>query len=207
MEVEVTYMQYALLGDLHSDVKNTKAVLKHIEEIAPQAKIIGLGDLYECTIGKRKAAALTKHVSLEEAVVMKKKFTKLLTFPSIIGNQEERIAMVTGRKEFLQYEEKMIIENATLMHGHQFEIDEHFHVTFPPYETPLLFFGHSHRAAIYMNGVRTKITYNQPIYVGDQKYEINVGAVVESRDWCLYDSEQMTVMFLQADKKTHFAPK
>lgn len=201
MEMEVTYMQYALLGDLHSDVKNTKAVLRHIEEIAPHAKIIGLGDLYECIIGKRKAAALTKHVPLEEAVVMKKKFTKLLTFPSIIGNQEERIAMVTGRKEFLHYEEKMIIENATLMHGHQFEIDEHFHVTFPPYDTPLLFFGHSHRAAIYINGVRTKITYNQPIYVGDQKYEINVGAVVESRDWCLYDSEQMTVTFLQATRK------
>ena len=201
MEMEVTYMQYALLGDLHSDVKSTKAVLKHIEEIAPHAKIIGLGDLYECIISKRKAAALTKHVSLEEAVIMKKKFTKLLTFPSIIGNQEERIAMVTGRKEFLQYEEKMMIENATLMHGHQFEIDEHFHVTFPPYETPLLFFGHSHRAAIYINGVRTKITYNQPIYVGDQKYEINVGAVVESRDWCLYDSEQMTVTFLQAEQK------
>ena len=92
-------MQYALLGDLHSDVKNTKAVLKHIEEIAPHAKIIGLGDLYECTIGKRKAATLTKHVSLEEAVIMKKKFTKLLTFPSIIGKQEERIATVTGRKK------------------------------------------------------------------------------------------------------------
>lgn len=201
MEMEVTYMQYALLGDLHSDVKNTKAVLKHIEKIAPHAKIIGLGDLYECIIGKRKAAALTKHVSLEEAVVMKKKFTKLLTFPSIIGNQEERIAMVTGRKEFLNYAEKMMIENATLMHGHQFEIDDHFHITFPPYDTPLLFFGHSHRAAMYINGVRTKITYNQPIYVGDQKYEINVGAVVESRDWCLYDSEQMTVTFLQAVRK------
>jgi len=200
MEMEVTMMQYALLGDLHSDFKNTKAVLKHIQEIAPHAKIIGLGDLYECIIGKRKAATLTKHVSLEEAVIMKKKFTKLLTFPSIIGNQEERIAAVTGRKEFLHYEEKIIIENATLMHGHQFEIDEDFHVTFPPYETQLLFFGHSHRAAIYINGVRTKIEYNKPIYVGDQKYEINVGAVVESRDWCLYDSEEMTVTFLQAAK-------
>ena len=194
-------MQQALLGDLHSDVKATKAVLKHIKEIAPHAKIIGLGDLYECLIGKRKAATLTKHIPLEEAVILKKKFVSLLTFPSIIGNQEERIAMVTGRKEFLQYEEKIIIENATLMHGHQFEIDDHFHVTFPSYETPLLFFGHSHRAAIYMNGVRTKVPYNHPIYVGDQKYEINVGAVVESRDWCLYDSEQMTVTFLQAVKK------
>ena len=200
MEVEVIVMQYALLGDLHSDFKNTKAVLKQIEKVAPKAQIIGLGDLYECLIGKRKAAMLTQHVPLEEAVLIKKKFTKLLTFPSVIGNQEERIAMITGRKEFLHYEEKIIIENATIMHGHQFEIDEHFHITFPPYETPLLFFGHSHRAAIYIDGVRTKIEYNQPIYVGDGQYEINVGAVVESRDWCLYDSEQMTVTFFRDPK-------
>ena len=193
-------MQYALLGDLHSHYKNTNAVLKHIQEIAPHAKIIGLGDLYECMIGKRKAATLTDYVLLEEAVIMEEKFTKLLTFPSIIGNQEERIAMVTGKKEFLNYEKKIIIENATLIHGHQFDIDEAFHVTFPPYETPLLFFGHSHRAAIYKNGIRTKVDYNQPIYVGDQTYEINVGAVVESCDWCLYDSDQMTVTFLTAEK-------
>ncbi|MFF5996733.1 metallophosphoesterase family protein [Lysinibacillus sp. KU-BSD001] len=193
-------MQYALLGDLHSNYKNTKAVLKHIEEIVPTAQMIGLGDLYECLIGKRKAAALTEHVPLEQATIIKKKFTELLTFPSIIGNQEERIAFVTGIQQFLNYEEKIVIKNATLMHGHQFDWNEHFEPTFPSYETPLLFFGHSHRAAIYINGVRTKIEYNQPIYVGDRTYEINVGAVVESRDWCLYDSEQMTVTFLQAPK-------
>lgn len=200
METEETIMHYALLSDLHSDYKNTKAVLKHIQQIAPHATIIGLGDLYECIIGKRKAAALKAHVPLEEAAIIKKKFTKLLTFPSIIGNQEERIALVTGRKEFLDYPDKIIIDHATLMHGHQFEIDEHYDVTFPPYETQLLFFGHSHRAALYINGIRTKVEYNKPIEVGNQKYEINVGAVVESRDWCLYDSEQMTVTFLQAQK-------
>lgn len=192
-------MQYALLGDLHSHYHNTKAVLKHIEEIAPDAEILGLGDLFECKIGKKKAASLTKHTPLKEAVVIQKKFTKLLTFPSILGNQEERIAQVTGRQEFLQYEEKLFIENATLLHGHQFHWNEKFEPSFPEYDTPLLFFGHSHRAAIYKEKVRTKVEYNKPIHVGDDcTYEINVGAVVESRDWCLYDSKQMTVTFLQA---------
>lgn len=47
-------MRYALLGDLHSSIEDTKAVLQHIQEIAPDSKIIGLGDLFECTIGKKK---------------------------------------------------------------------------------------------------------------------------------------------------------
>ena len=192
-------MQYALLGDLHSHYHNTKAVLKHIREVAPSAQIIGLGDLFECKIGKRKAASLTEHVPLKEAVVFQKKFTKLLTFPSIIGNQEERIAQVTGKEEFLRYEEQILIEHATLLHGHQFQWDESFQPTFPLYETPLLFFGHSHRAAIYTEKKRTQIEYNKPLHVGDgHTYKINVGAVVESRDWCLYDSRQMTVTFFQA---------
>lgn len=192
-------MQYALLGDLHSHYHNTKSVLKHIAEAAPQAQIIGLGDLFECKIGKKKLTSLTKHLPLEEAVDLQKKFTKLLTFPSIIGNQEERIAQVTGKQEFLQYEEKMLIEKATLLHGHQFHWNEKFEPSFPAYDTPLLFFGHSHRAAIYIEKVRTPIEYNKPIYVGNgHTYEINVGAVVESRDWCLYDSEQMSVTFFQA---------
>lgn len=192
-------MQYALLGDLHSHYHNTKAVLKHIKETAPNAQIIGLGDLFECKIGKKKLKSLTNYLQLKEAAVFQKKFTKLLTFPSIIGNQEERIAHVTGKKEFLLYEEKILIERATLLHGHQFGWNEKFEPSFPLYDTPLLFFGHSHRAAIYIKNVRTTVEYNQPIHVGDgHTYEINVGAVVESRDWCLYDSDQMTVTFFQA---------
>lgn len=47
-------MLYALLGDLHSNIEDTKAVLTHIQQTAKEAKIIGLGDLYECTISKKK---------------------------------------------------------------------------------------------------------------------------------------------------------
>jgi len=45
-------MLYALLGDLHSNIEDTKAVLAHIQQTAEEAKIIGLGDLYECTVRK-----------------------------------------------------------------------------------------------------------------------------------------------------------
>lgn len=190
-------MKYALIGDLHSHTKRTKKVLQHIKDIAPDATIIGLGDLFECTIGKKKAQD-ARNLRVEEAAVISDKFTALLTFPSIIGNQEERIALVTGEERFLQYEEKMVIEGATLMHGHQFDWDEHFEPTFPPQETPLLFFGHSHRAAIYVNGKRTQVPYDVPLYLQDKPYQINVGAVVENKEWCLYDSEKMIVTFLKA---------
>ena len=88
-------MKYAILGDLHSHYKHTKAVLKHIKKTAPEATIIGLGDLYECTIGKKKAQTV-RNAPLQDAAVIKEKFEKLLIFPSVIGNQEERIALVTG---------------------------------------------------------------------------------------------------------------
>lgn len=193
-------MQYAIFGDLHSHKKHTKRVLSHIQEVAPNASLFALGDLYECKIGKRKAMT-ARNIPLEQAVKTKEKFEELLTFPSVIGNQEERIALVTGNERFLQYEEKLYIDNALLIHGHQFEWNEQFEPTFPDFYTPLVFFGHSHRAAIYVDGVRTAISYSEPLFVGDRPYVINVGSVVDTLDWCLYDSDAMTVMFMRAESE------
>ena len=193
----VVFLQYAILSDLHSDYKNTKKVLRHIQTVAPHAEIIGLGDLFECTISKKKAKNI-RNAKLKDAAIIDEKFLNLLTFPSIIGNQEERIALVTGDQRFLQYEAQKKIEHATLIHGHQLEWDDSYNPTFPMIQTPLLFFGHSHDAAIYTDGVRQKVPYNIPLAVGQKKYQINVGAVVDKKEWCLYDSNAMTVTFMQA---------
>lgn len=190
-------MKYAILSDLHSHYKNTKKVLNHIQKVAPNAEIIGLGDLFECTIGKKKAQTI-RNAKLKDAAIIDDKFMSLLTFPSIIGNQEERIALVTGDQRFLQYKNALEIEHATLIHGHQIEWDKTFNPTFPNIETPLLFFGHSHEAAIYNNGKRQPVPYNIPLSVGHKRYQINVGPVVENKEWCLYDSQEMTVTFMQA---------
>ncbi|MEK5186483.1 metallophosphoesterase family protein [Solibacillus sp. FSL R5-0691] len=190
-------MKYAILSDLHSHYKNTKKVLNHIQQVAPNAEIIGLGDLFECKIGKKKAQTV-RHAQLKDAAIIDERFMSLLTFPSIIGNQEERIALVTGDERFLQYENALVIEHATLIHGHQFEWDETFNPTFPNIETPLLFFGHSHEAAIYKDGLRHSVPYDIPLAVGKNQYQINVGPVVDNKEWCLYDSEEMTVTFMQA---------
>lgn len=190
-------MKYAILSDLHSHYKNTKKVLNHIQQVAPNAEIIGLGDLFECKIGKKKAKMI-RHSKLKDAAIVDERFMSLLTFPSIIGNQEERIALVTGDERFLQYENALVIEHATLIHGHQIEWDKTFNPTFPNIETPLLFFGHSHEAAIYKDGLRHSVPYDIPLAVGKKQCQINVGPVVDNKEWCLYDSEEMTVTFMQA---------
>lgn len=195
---EVNDMKYALLGDLHSSVKHTKAVLTHIEKEG-LTTLIGLGDLYECKIGKKKLATLTELIPVEEAAIISEKFESLLTFPSVIGNQEERIAQVTGNTKFLQYAQEIFIEHATIKHGHQFTYDEQFHLQMPTFETPFLFFGHSHYSALYDGQVRTAIEFDRPYVLNDGKqYVINVGSVVDKNEWCMYDSESMSVTFKKA---------
>ena len=73
-------MLYALLGDLHSNIEDTQAVLNHIQQTAEEAKIIGLGDLYECTVSKKKAQTLSG-LPLQKAAIVESEFEKLLTFP------------------------------------------------------------------------------------------------------------------------------
>lgn len=51
-------MKYALIGDLHSCFEDTNAVLQHINQTAEDATIIGLGDLFECKIGKKEQKTL-----------------------------------------------------------------------------------------------------------------------------------------------------
>lgn len=190
-------MLYAIIGDLHSNETDTIAVLTQIKKIAPHAEIIGLGDLYECHIGKKKAQK-NKLVPLQKAVTLTPSFERLLTFPSVIGNQEERIAHVTGDTRFLKLPQTLAIEHATIIHGHQFMWDEAWHPTFPTFTTPLVFFGHSHRAAIYHNGERITMPANTMLDVANAHYIINVGAVVFHREWCLYDSTKKTIHFMRA---------
>lgn len=138
-------MQYALLGDLHSNIEDTRAVLAHIQETAKDAIIIGLGDLYECTVSKKKAQ-IVSGLSLQKAAIVNNDFENLLTFPSIRGNQEERITRVTGIERFTKLPETMEIEGAVLMHGHQFKWSVSWQPTFPSFKK-----NHSFSLDIAMN--------------------------------------------------------
>lgn len=191
-------MKYALLGDLHSSIEDTKAVLHHIRRCAPGADIIGLGDLYECTVGKRKAETM-QNCAVEKAAIRSEAFDQLLTFPSVRGNQEERIMKVTGTNEFSKLPEKMIIDGAVLMHGHQWKWTADWLPLVPKTDPPLLFFGHSHEAGLYRKKNRLPFEYGEPVVLKKKRYAINAGAVWGSREWVLYDAAARTVKFMKAD--------
>ncbi|HJH10459.1 MAG TPA: metallophosphatase family protein [Metalysinibacillus jejuensis] len=190
-------MRYAIISDLHSNEADTYAVLTQITTRFPDAKVVALGDLYECLVSKKKAAK-KQTIALQKAVHVSSSFEALLTFPSVIGNQEERIAKVTGNRHFQRWPATLTIENATLIHGHQFAWDEHWQPTFPSFSTPLVFFGHSHRAAYYVGNKRMPMPPNARLDVTNKQLMINVGAVVFHREWCLYDSEKHYVQFMKA---------
>lgn len=195
----LVYMLYALLGDLHSNIEDTRTVLAHIQQTAEEARIIGLGDLYECTISKKKAQKLSG-LPLQKAAIVEHEFEKLLTFPSIRGNQEERITQVTGIHRFQALPETMEIDGAMLMHGHQFKWSVSWKPTFPSFQKSLLFFGHSHESGLYhqQKKLPIRIRYGQPITLQNKQYGVNVGSVVDHKEWCLYDSKARTITFMRA---------
>ena len=189
-------MKYAIIGDLHSAIDETKTVLKEIKKMGLDQHIFGLGDLYECKIGKSKLALLTEKIPLKEAAIYEKPFEELLTFPSVIGNQEERIALVTGEERFLNYPQSIELEHATVMHGHQFDYTDEFELILPSFQSKILFIGHSHRSAIYIEDKPMNIEFNKPYSLNEYEHIIvNVGSVVDHLEWCIYDSDALTVTF------------
>lgn len=191
-------MQIAIISDLHSHTKALKKVLQHIECVAPAAPIICLGDLYECTISKKKASYL-RDIPLEHAAITSEKFTKLLRFLTVRGNQEERIATVTGLSQFTAYPATIEVDDALFIHGHQFGWTPEWTAVFPEYpQHNVIFFGHSHQAAYYEDRIRHIAKPETTIVLRDKQLFINVGSVVDHYEWALYDTARKTVTFKKA---------
>lgn len=190
-------MKYALIGDLHSSTEDTLAVLNHIKSINTPLQIIALGDLFECTISQKKAKKLFT-VPLEEAMEVSPAFTELLTFPSVIGNQELRIMTTTGQALFQHLPEKIQIEGATLIHGHQFTWLDDVTPRHKKYKNNIVFFGHSHHSAIFHKKKSLKFKFGHELILKKKRYSINVGSVVYHREWCLYDADVRSITFMKA---------
>lgn len=197
-------MHYALLGDIHSSLEDLQAVCQQIAEVAPGALLIGTGDLYECTVSKKD---LRGQIYSTVKEVMKHSVTleECFTFPSVYGNQEERILLLTERAETLrdrlqQLPETLTLGEAIVIHGHQWQMDtrdawlaEHLP------EAPLLFHGHTHRSGCTCDGEVMEIPVDGLVKL-TSRHIVNVGAVVESRQWVWYDADEHTVRFMQAKK-------
>lgn len=194
---------YAILGDIHSSKEDLEKVYKSIQAGAADASIIGTGDLFECTISKKDITD-KKFTELAHVLLNPSGFEELLTFPSVRGNQEERIVMITQTEEILR--EKLVnlpetidIEGAKVIHGHQWRWGGHpWSLQQADIEARLTFFGHSHRSALSIDGKWQKVDWSVPYDVSCGEILVNVGAVVGDCEWVLYDPEKQTVTFKKA---------
>lgn len=196
-------MQYAILGDVHSSKVDLEDVLSDIRERAPEAVLISTGDLFECTISKRFVNERT-YSSLEEVMILPKGFVELLTFPSVKGNQEERILFITETDDPLlgmlsAMPERIELGEAEVIHGHQWKWGgEPWSLLEAEVTKNLTFYGHSHRSGLLRNSIEEEaILFNQPYDVKDGQTLVNVGAVVFDKEWVLYDDMQDTVIFMK----------
>lgn len=198
-------MRYALLGDIHSSKEDLQAVLAQIASCADDAVLIGTGDLYECTVSKKDLHGQT-YPAVEDVIKHPEGFDELLSFPSIYGNQEERIVLLTrpgeNARDFLaSLPEVLKAADATVIHGHQWPhgegeswLCEHMP------EANIVFHGHTHRSGLTVNGEAVRIDWNKVLPMEGDRNVVNVGAVVASREWVLFDAAKRTVMFMKAEK-------
>lgn len=196
-------MYYAILGDIHSSKDDLEKVLDHILAIAPEAIRVGTGDLFECTISKRDITD-KKFSSLEEVMLLPEGFPELLTFLSVRGNQEERILMITETDDALRGKlstmpETFEVGHAEIIHGHQWVWGgEPWALIQAEARRSLVFYGHSHKSEISRNNIKVPIDFGKAYNVEGENVLVNVGAVVEDREWVLYDSSAKTVTFMKA---------
>ena len=198
-------MQYALLGDIHSSIEDLKAVLGHISIEAPHAEVIGLGDLYECTVSKKDLRGQI-YPSVNEVIKHPEGFDKLLTFPSVYGNQEERILLLTEHAEPLRdylhdLSETLSAGEAVIIHGHQWNSDERnawLNAQIP--DKTIVFHGHTHRAGYTRDQQEMLISGRGKISLSGKRNIVNVGAVVGSREWVLFNAKERTVRFMRAQR-------
>lgn len=196
-------MKVAFISDIHSSLTELKMVLEQIAAVAPDAKIIGLGDLFECTIGKKKLDGTT-YPLLSDVMLNPVGFEQLLDFPSIRGNQEERIQLISRSTEPLlqkiaQLPEQMRIGEALLIHGHQWPYNE-----MPPEHVTkgesLVLYGHTHKSSWTIEGREQSFQFSSPIQLPQSAVTVNVGSVIDNKEWVLFDDEHRILTFMKAQQ-------
>lgn len=199
----MSHSLYAIVGDIHSSLSDFVSVLHHIEKVAPTAQLIGTGDLFECTISKKRLP-LPAPLPLEEVMLLPTGFAPYLNFPSVRGNQEERILEVTTgqdplRTQLQQLPETLTIGEAMVIHGHQWEWGgEPWSLVRADVQAAVTFYGHSHESGLMRNGRIERFDWHTPISIMNGTILVNVGAVVQRQEWVLFDESNATIMFMSA---------
>src|SRR5690606_10833378 len=132
-------------------------------------------------------------------------FVELLTFPSVIGNQEERILFISDTEDTLlgllaAMPERIELGAAEVIHGHQFEWGGNpWALLTADGSKPLTVYGHRHRPGIRREELEDEqVNFGEIYEIDDRQTLVNVGAVIHDREWVLYDSIGNTVIFMKA---------
>lgn len=196
-------MQYALIADLHSSFSDARAVLQDIRKRAPQAMIFSLGDVHECHIGKKRARRYTFE-SVADVVTLDPDYVRLLAFETLLGNQEERIFSlvpngVSGLLDRLRSAPRTKqVGDVLFLHGDQFEWTYELVPNISRFKQRVLFFGHSHQRGLFRDGRRLSTQLDVPISIKKGRYAVNVGPVLVEREWLLYDTQEESIIYRQA---------
>lgn len=196
-------MEYALIGDIHSSKEDLEKVYRQFREVAPSAEIIGTGDVFECIISKKDMTE-KKFTSLGEVLLNPDGFEAMLTFLTVRGNQEERIIQITATDEELREKiavlpETLSIEGAEVIHGHQWIWGgKPWSLQKAEPQHRLVFFGHSHTSQLSIDGEWQEIYWEVPQDVSNGEVLVNVGSVIDNREWVLYDAQKETITFMKA---------
>lgn len=199
-------MRYALIGDIHSDREALQHVLKQVSKLAPDAKVIGTGDLFECKISKKDITD-QKFQQLEEVMKNPPHFAELLNFPTVYGNQEERILLITETEESLrewieQLPKQLEIEGATVIHGHQWQWGGNpWSLQQANTVERLVFYGHSHTSMLSIDSVWQTIEFGKSYDVSTGQVLVNVGSVVDNEEWVLYDAREQHIIFYKVNEE------
>ena len=82
----------------------------------------------------------------------------------------------------------MKLRRGQIIHGHQWKWGgEPWSLIQADVERSLVFYGHSHHSALTIDGVNQKIDFGIPYAMTGENVLVNVGAVVDNREWVIYD--------------------
>lgn len=215
-------MRHAVVTDIHGDTARLRAVLEAIREQGVD-RVVCLGDVFECRIGKREAAGYEYGGRLADVFEANPELADLLDGVELVrGNQEERIRALAPDPELPDWTRSLL--DAPLEHRTDFALYCHGHPlpwreTEPGLWCPAdadfpgraLVHGHHHRSALHrlwpegpgrpVRVERLPVRFGEPFpLAADGRYVVNVGSVTActpdrgpSPAWAVVDEAAATV--------------
>nr|AGH16375.1 metallophosphoesterase [Streptomyces aureus] len=227
-------VRHAVVTDVHGDTARLRAVLGAIREQRVD-RVICLGDVLECRVGKREAAGYAFGGRLTDVFDPDPELARLLDGVRLVrGNQEERIralvpeaALPGWTRPLLHAPREHRTGFALYCHGHPLPWRELEPGVWCPADADFpgraLVHGHHHRSALYrlwptrtgpVRAERLPVRFGTPVPLApDGRYVVNVGSVAPcapdrgpSPAWAVVDEAASTVTYHHAPHPTDPRP-